>query len=208
VPITPVLAGDHVRSVEPGWPVGLKRHGGVASIVSPRALAKLQPDIDRMVWVAHGQSHRVAPSAPRYLYASVQTASLAAEAPGANTWWKHESRALAAGAWQAQSAVPYILRRQDANRLAELFTSLAETWRTETIFASAAQAIVLHPAYQRIIGLGYPAVPLILRELRERPSHWFPALTAITGEDPADSNIDFNGRVQAWLAWGRARGYL
>jgi hypothetical protein len=76
------------------------------------------------------------------------------------------------------------------------------------MFVSAAQTIVLHPAYQRIIGLGYPVVPLILRELQERPSHWFAALSAITGEDPADPNADFNGRVRAWLAWGRDRGYL
>jgi hypothetical protein len=108
----------------------------------------------------------------------------------------------------AQSAVQYVIRRQDIDRLAELFASLVETWTTETMFFSAGSAIVLHPAYQRIVGLGYPVVPLILRELQERPSHWFSALTAITGEDPADSNADFNGRVQAWLAWGRERGYL
>jgi hypothetical protein len=142
------------------------------------------------------------------VYASVQTSSLAAEAPSANTWWTHEARTLAAGAWLAQSAVQYVIRRQDIDRLAELFASLVETWTTETMFVSAGSAIVLHPAYQRIVGLGYPVVPLILRELQERPSHWFSALTAITGEDPADSNADFNGRVQAWLAWGRERGYL
>ncbi len=42
------------------------------------------------------------------------------------------------------------------------------------------------PAYQEIIGLGPAVVPLVLRELEQRPAHWFSALRALTGADPMD----------------------
>jgi hypothetical protein len=66
-----------------------------------------------------------------------------------------------------------------------LFQELANQWRRETAHLSLAIKKVTHPAYQRIIGLGLDAVPLILRELQRRSGHWFWALKAITGEDPA-----------------------
>ncbi len=68
----------------------------------------------------------------------------------------------------------------------------------------------LVPSYQRIIGLGPNAIPLILRELHDEPDHWFWALAALTGENPtgqeAAGNVD--GMREAWLQWGRQRGYL
>ncbi len=66
----------------------------------------------------------------------------------------------------------------------------------------------MHPAYQHIIGIGMPAVPLLLRELKENPDHWFWALHAITEQDPAHSEDTFDGAVAAWLEWGRHHGYL
>ncbi|MDQ6805142.1 MAG: hypothetical protein M3065_09260 [Actinomycetota bacterium] len=66
----------------------------------------------------------------------------------------------------------------------------------------------MHPAYQRIIGLGRPAVPLILKRLAEEPAQWFWALTAITGEDPAVGQTTLDGAAGAWLSWGRARGLV
>src|SRR2546427_853631 len=68
-----------------------------------------------------------------------------------------------------------------------LFHKLAEQWRKETAHLSLVIKKVTHPAYQRIIGLGLDAVPLILCELQRRPSNWFWALKAITGVDPAQS---------------------
>ena len=40
------------------------------------------------------------------------------------------------------------------------------------------------PAYQAIIALGSPVIPLLLQDLQREPAHWFEALKAITGEDP------------------------
>ena len=66
----------------------------------------------------------------------------------------------------------------------------------------------MHPAYQRIIGMGSDAVPLILRELQKRRGHWFWALHFITGEDPTRAGDDVDQARDAWLAWGKSHGYL
>jgi len=92
--------------------------------------------------------------------------------------------------------------------LERLFSELAQRWRSETAAHSVLQKKVLHPAYQRIIGLGPAVIPLILRELKREPSHWFWALNAITGEDPAPVGSTFEQAADAWLTWGHARGYL
>lgn len=89
-----------------------------------------------------------------------------------------------------------------------LFQQLADQWRKETAHLSLAIKKVMHPAYQRIIGLGPDAVPLILRELQRKPGHWFWALKAITGEDPAKPNDTISQATQAWLQWGQERRYI
>jgi hypothetical protein len=93
--------------------------------------------------------------------------------------------------------------------LAEVFRDLAETWRHDTATSSSALQIATHPAYLRIIGLGNAVIPFILADLEERSSHWFLALTALTGVDPVE--VQKRGRIremtQAWLNWGRRNGY-
>ena len=66
----------------------------------------------------------------------------------------------------------------------------------------------MHPAYQRIIGLGPSAIPLILRELQRQPGHWHWALQALTGEDPAHPGDTVTQTAQAWLQWGKERHYI
>ena len=70
--------------------------------------------------------------------------------------------------------------------------------------------MVAHPAYQAIIGLGWPAVPLLLRDLEREPVHWFEVLQAITGEDPVAREQWGNipAMAAAWLAWGRQHGLV
>lgn len=92
--------------------------------------------------------------------------------------------------------------------LTRRFGELAQRWRRETAAYSVVQKKVLHPAYQRIIGLGPAAIPLILRELQQEPGHWFWALHALTGEDPASAGSTFQEAVEAWLQWGREHGYV
>lgn len=88
------------------------------------------------------------------------------------------------------------------------FRQLAEQWRKETRHFSSLSKMALHPAYQQIIGMGKPAVPLLLTELKQRPDHWLWALHAITGEDPASPEANFGEAVQAWIEWGKQKGYL
>jgi hypothetical protein len=67
-----------------------------------------------------------------------------------------------------------------------------------------------HPAYQQILELGPPVLPLLLRDLTHRPEHWFLALHALTGANPVASEDRGNLRAMAaaWIAWGHAAGYL
>lgn len=53
------------------------------------------------------------------------------------------------------------------------FLQLTEQWQCETGMLSVVSKISMHPAYQRIIGMGQPVVPLIMRELEREPDHWF-----------------------------------
>src|ERR1043166_2555129 len=87
------------------------------------------------------------------------------------------------------------------------FQKLSAQWKQETLYLSNVVKKALHPAYQGIIGLGEPAVPLILEELKWDPADWFWALTAITGANPVPESSA--GKVaemaEAWLGWGRER---
>src|SRR5689334_11439274 len=70
--------------------------------------------------------------------------------------------------------------------LEERFTRLAETWHKAVAHHSSNRIRYNHPAYQEIIALGAPVVPLLLRDLETNRRHWFAALNAITGADPID----------------------
>ena len=90
------------------------------------------------------------------------------------------------------------------------FQQLVNRWSEDTINMSSIAARVAHPAYLKIIGMGEKAVPLLLSELENRPSHWFPALTAITGENPIpeEARGRFKEMTEAWLEWGRKNNYI
>lgn len=99
------------------------------------------------------------------------------------------------------------------NRLSEIerkFATLAEQWRRDTAIVSSSTLLAMHPAYQRIIGMGESAVPLILRELSRESDHWFWALTAITCENPVspDDVGNLEKMSAAWLQLGRERGWI
>jgi hypothetical protein len=94
--------------------------------------------------------------------------------------------------------------------LADQFSQLAAEWKAKSRFLSnTAQMAMLNP-YQRIIGMGTPAVPFILQELQREPDQWFWALEAITGENPVprDSAGAVREMAQAWIEWGKSRGIL
>lgn len=88
------------------------------------------------------------------------------------------------------------------------FQNLTQAWRSETKYLSSLSKIAMHPAYQKIIGMGKPVLPLILDELQRRGGHWLWALHVITDEDPAPANATFREAVQAWLNWGKTHKYI
>jgi hypothetical protein len=90
------------------------------------------------------------------------------------------------------------------------FEALAQRWREETEFHSAASALFMHPAYQEIIGLGPAVLPLMLADLEKTHDHWFWALRAITGENPvpAEERGKVERMAERWVNWGRGRGLL
>jgi hypothetical protein len=90
----------------------------------------------------------------------------------------------------------------------DLFDLYVEQWRDETMMLSSVHAKVMHPSYQRIIGLGLQALPLILAELKEFPDDWLWALAAISGEDAAPEGSTYQEAVAAWLKWGEDKGYI
>ncbi|MCJ7761501.1 hypothetical protein MUP59_10255 [Candidatus Bathyarchaeota archaeon] len=99
--------------------------------------------------------------------------------------------------------------RQWSDPLVRFYTLKTE-WEADTAHLSSITEIVIHPAYQQIIGLGPVAIPLILSEMKKKSGQWFWALKSITGEDPVSP--EKRGRIrdmtQAWLRWGQEQGYL
>jgi hypothetical protein len=93
-------------------------------------------------------------------------------------------------------------------RRARLFGQLADQWEGETALESVVTRKAMHPAYQRIIGMGDVAVPLILQRLQREPRQWFWALSAITGEDPAAGQDSAADAAAARIEWGKAHDLI
>ena len=89
------------------------------------------------------------------------------------------------------------------------FIKLREEWKDDTAFLS--WIVSDHKAYQGIIALGMPVVPILLQEMRDDPDWWGIALEAITGENPC-TFPEMSGNLalisKAWVEWGISRGLL
>ncbi len=90
------------------------------------------------------------------------------------------------------------------------YETYRQQWEEETKFTSSTVEIVMNSSYQKIIGLGQKALPLILADLQKKPAHWFWALKSISGEDPV--RPEQRGRVkkmtEAWIQWGKEKGLI
>lgn len=94
--------------------------------------------------------------------------------------------------------------------LEQRFERLLAQWHKEIGHLSSTTKRRENPAYQEIISLGKPAVPLLLREMeRSKNGHLSYALRCITGASPVLP--EHRGRIQEiaedWLRWGKERGY-
>jgi hypothetical protein len=99
------------------------------------------------------------------------------------------------------------ISREDVSKV---FKELVASWLRDTVLVSSVEDMVLHAAYQQIIGMGEKAIPWLLEELRSHPNHWFWALKSITRTDPVEEcdRGNFDRMVEAWLSWGKQHGYL
>jgi len=105
---------------------------------------------------------------------------------------------------------PQPATREDAVTLEQQFLRLLACWRDETAHFSSSTRSTNHPAYQQIIALGRPALPLLFRELEQsQDGHLSKALTAITGAHPVPA--EDRGKIKkvaaAWLTWARENGH-
>ena len=107
-------------------------------------------------------------------------------------------------------STPAIARPSDQVDIPQRFRYLASKWKEQSRYLSnTAQMAMLKP-YQQIIGMGWPAVPLILEELQREPDQWFWALEAITDANPVSAEAAGNVRLmtRAWVEWGKKQGLL
>jgi hypothetical protein len=90
------------------------------------------------------------------------------------------------------------------------FRRLEAVWLAEVGFSSSSTELRSHPAFREIVGMGEAVVPLMLRDLKERPRLWVWALPQITGTDPVAPADRGNSAkmTAAWLRWAAGQGSL
>ncbi len=95
-------------------------------------------------------------------------------------------------------------------QVCEDFRLLVEAWQKERGSTSSTTKMLSCPAYQKIIGLGEQAIPLLLGELRRQPDFYFAALRAVARVDPVppDARGNLRRMTEAWLRWGIDAGYI
>ena len=113
-----------------------------------------------------------------------------------------------------QSTVPLVIYQHDCppatvDKSVERFLQfqiLADKWKYDQGYTSSITAISMSDAYQKIIGMGPEAIPMIVDQLKREkddPYQWFWALRAISGVDPVkpEDRGDFLKLAESWIAW-------
>jgi hypothetical protein len=109
------------------------------------------------------------------------------------------------------SAQPHTLPPRSDAQMRQRFHHHFAKWSAETAVVSNYNTLLSHPSYLAILGLGLPAVPLLLEELSKGGGGpLIAALEAITGENPIPPEHESDAAVMVadWLAWGKAHGII
>src|SRR5690242_6195666 len=106
--------------------------------------------------------------------------------------------------WSVDEGIKEAVADQE---LEKIFNGLAKNWREATGSFSLNMRRYAHPTYQVMMAaLGKEkaedVIPLILRELQQRPDIWFEALKVIAKVNPAANAKTFDEAVEAWVSWG------
>jgi hypothetical protein len=97
----------------------------------------------------------------------------------------------------------------DAQKACDFYVYFKQ-WKKETAGLSSPRSIRMNRNYQKIIGLGESVLPLILAELQREPNDWLYALEMIAKdeENPVTDEMGFKESLNAWINWGKTKGYL
>ena len=87
--------------------------------------------------------------------------------------------------------------------LEQIFKGLVKSWQDATGGYSVTTRRYAHASYQAILVLKDDVVPLLLRELQERPDWWFEALKVLTKANPVKPGASFEEAVNSWVEWGK-----
>lgn len=90
--------------------------------------------------------------------------------------------------------------------LSARFGELAQEWdahRESRRESSNPSAHLDHPAFEAIVAMGEPAVPLIIERYRRGTVFWGAALRRITGKTEFGDGLvgDLEATRRAWLGW-------
>jgi hypothetical protein len=89
------------------------------------------------------------------------------------------------------------------DNIALKFQQLSAEVEEDCMFVSSPSQIIIHPSYQKIIGMGKKAVPFLIRKLNDSPTFWFWALQAIVDINPVPKSDKGNiaEMVNRWEKW-------
>ena len=94
--------------------------------------------------------------------------------------------------------------------LGDTIKELIVRWKSERPPVSSLRRIMALPAYKELVAIGPEAVPYLLAEVKNDPDHLFLILSAITKVDPVppQSRGKIHEMADAWLEWGKSKGYV
>lgn len=91
----------------------------------------------------------------------------------------------------------------------DFFYSHLQKWRSETYYVSSSSELQRHPSFRAIVKMGQIVIPLILNDLKRKPSLLSLALGEITGESlvPAEARGNLKAMADSWISWGSRNGF-
>lgn len=103
-----------------------------------------------------------------------------------------------------------VMQLERNNNLAITFTRLRTEWINDTFHTADMHFAFFHPAYQKIISMGDPIIPHLIRDMITNETHWFYALNTIVGKSVVKE--EHLGKVELmikdWVEWAAENNKL
>jgi hypothetical protein len=98
--------------------------------------------------------------------------------------------------------VRFPIAKEDSG-LEQIFAGLVKQWKEATAHSSFISRNVAHPAFLQILGMGKPALPMIMEALPQSPRRWLLPLRLIARTNPVREGASMHEAVAAWREWWR-----